>query len=318
MLEHLRVARYHYILEAGEQGLDLPPWKASTFRGGFGNVFKKLACIHPDLACRNCAAASYCAYVYVFETRPDQGEGFMSKYDQVPRPYLLEVPVNKQTWYEPQDLLDIYVVLFGKAIHYAPLFVSTFQEMGRQGIGKGKRSYKLIQVENITASPNLKRTVYSAGGEMMAHQPMVMSEADWMSPEERVDRVNLFFETPLRLKTAGSYTDQPEFSVIFRSVLRRVTSILKFHHGMPTEAYDYKGLVERAQQVKLIRHSTKWVDYDRYSSRQDEHMRLGGIMGWAQYEGEMTEFLPWLRAAEQVHIGKNAVFDLGRIRVSIW
>ena len=47
LFEELRMAQYRFTLQAGEKGLELPTWKASTFRGAFGHAFKRLSCIHP-------------------------------------------------------------------------------------------------------------------------------------------------------------------------------------------------------------------------------------------------------------------------------
>ena len=58
------------------------------------------------------------------------------------------------------------------------------------------------------------------------------------------------------------------------------------------------------------------IDATRYSSRQDERMDLGGLVGAAAYEGDLAEFLPWLLWGQLVHVGMNATFGLGRVGVS--
>lgn len=317
MFDSLRIATYRFTLQAGAKGLVLPPWKASTFRGGFGHVFKRLACLNTGQVCAGCEHHSVCAYGYVFETSPEQDSGFMGKYDQVPRPYLLEIPLDRQTEFEPGELLTVRVRLFGRAIDYAPLFVTAFQEMGRDGIGKGRSPYRLVQVES-EATDQYPVTVYQEGAEQIP-APLVTTGADirrrsMQSDAARTERVMLFFETPLRIKWNGQYTSDPQFHVLFRNILRRVTGLLQFHHGETWDA-NFAELLRRAEGVKLVRQETRWVDYSRYSARQEIKMKLGGIMGWAQYEGDLAEFLPWLRIAEVLHLGKNTVFDLGRIRV---
>lgn len=317
MLEALRIATYRITLQAGERGLVLPPWKASTFRGGFGHAFKKLACSHAGQPCESCQAPSACAYSYVFETTPEQESGFMGKYDQIPRPYLLEVPMDGQTHFEPGEFLTLRLRLFGRAIDYAPLFITTFQEVGREGIGKGRLPYRLVQVES-EGLDQYPVTIYQEGGEQI-HAPLIITGSDLLQKSQQSDaarsqRVMVFFETPLRIKWHGQYTSDPQFHVIFRNILRRVTGLLQFHHGEEGRG-DFAPLLRRAEQIQLVRQETRWVDQSRYSARQDVKMKLGGIVGWVQYEGDLAEFLPWLRVAELLHLGKNTVFDLGRIRV---
>jgi len=45
-------------------------------------------------------------------------------------------------------------------------------------------------------------------------------------------------------------------------------------------------------------------------------MFMGGMIGSVSYEGQLAEYLPLLRFCEQVHIGKNTSFGLGKIRIS--
>ncbi|UOF90620.1 CRISPR system precrRNA processing endoribonuclease RAMP protein Cas6 [Fodinisporobacter ferrooxydans] len=320
MFDELRVAKYRFTLQAGERGLELPAWKASTFRGAFGHVFKRLSCINPGEDCGACSALTYCAYPYIFETRPNHEESFMGGYEQVPRPYILEVPTDKQTIYEPGDLLSVNLLLFGKAIHYAPLFVSTFKELGEQGIGRGRKGYRLVHVENRDMKMGNHRTMFLNEENVTFHSPIVLTGRDiWegaksQAPEQ--GRLMVFFETPLRIKSQGIYSDNPSFPLLIRNILRRMTGLLQFHHDI-TPKWDIKNLILKSEQIQLVRKEVKWVDYDRYSARQDSKMKMGGIVGWAQYEGEVGEFLPWLRVAEIIHIGKNTVFDLGRTRVTV-
>ncbi|ASS76579.1 hypothetical protein CIG75_17490 [Tumebacillus algifaecis] len=318
MLENLTFTTYRFTLQVGKQGLELPAWKASTFRGGFGHIFKKRACMRAESICDRCEASSTCAYGYIFETSPD-GEtgGFMGRYDQIPRPYLLEVPSDRQTFYEPGELLSLRLRLFGRGIDYAPLFISTFRELGIEGIGKGRKPYRLIHVATEDVGGAAARTLYM-DGEHQLHDPILATGADIIAkiqPQSSHSRLTLFFETPLRMKWQGRYTSDPQFHVIFRNILRRVTGLLQYHHGIDTSTVNYRGLIEKAEQIQLVRQETRWVDYDRFSARQDSKMKLGGMMGWAQYEGEWEAFLPWLKVAEIIHLGKNTAFDLGRIRI---
>jgi len=42
---------------------------------------------------------------------------------------------------------------------------------------------------------------------------------------------------------------------------------------------------------------------------------LGGFTGEAEYEGDLAEFLPWLRAARWVGVGRQTVWGKGELRV---
>ncbi len=42
---------------------------------------------------------------------------------------------------------------------------------------------------------------------------------------------------------------------------------------------------------------------------------LGGFTGSVEYEGKLAEFLPWLRAARWVGVGRQTVWGKGDVRV---
>ena len=45
-------------------------------------------------------------------------------------------------------------------------------------------------------------------------------------------------------------------------------------------------------------------------------MTLGGFVGTLDLEGDLAPFIPLLRTAEIVHLGKGATFGLGRSECS--
>ena len=59
-----------------------------------------------------------------------------------------------------------------------------------------------------------------------------------------------------------------------------------------------------------------WRDWTRFSSRQQQKMTLGGVIGEWTLSGTLTPFLPFLRLGEWLHVGKEASFGLGRYTIS--
>ncbi|MCL6451210.1 MAG: hypothetical protein K6T75_07965, partial [Acetobacteraceae bacterium] len=147
MLEALRLARFSLVLRAEEE-LWLPPYQGSTLRGGFGSAFRRVACSRaaqrgplPD--CHGCALGSVCPYAYVFETAPTPGSQVLRKYRDVPRPFVLEPPLQPRGEYKAGERLVLGLVLVGRGIDYLPYFVVAFRELGKQGIGRrGGRSHR--------------------------------------------------------------------------------------------------------------------------------------------------------------------------------
>jgi hypothetical protein len=127
-------------------------------------------------------------------------------------------------------------------------------------------------------------------------------------------RLTVRFLTPARLKHNGKYVRIPEFHVLVRALLRRLSSLAYFHCGARWET-DYAGLVAQAGQVRLADSGARWVDWERYSGRQEREINLGGIVGEATYQGDLAPFLPLLAAGELVHVGKATVFGNGMMEV---
>ena len=70
--------------------------------------------------------------------------------------------------------------------------------------------------------------------------------------------------------------------------------------------------IERASTVSVVSHHLRWFDWERFSSRQNSEMKLGGLLGDVSFEGDVRPFGPLLRAGEIVHVGKGTSFGLGQ------
>jgi hypothetical protein len=324
MLDKLRIAKYHFTLEAVET-LGLPRYKGSTLRGGFGAVFKRTVCFQKDVrSCADCLLKDNCPYAYIFETSPPPDAEVLRTYSDVPLPFVIEPPLDTQTVYEPGETLDFGLVLVGRAINYLPYFIVVFKELGKVGLGRGRGKYVLREVAAVQPLDGAEETIYSAADEMVCDRDLSVGweEIEAHSPRSEVrspksnfqppaSKLTVNFLTPTRLKHAGRFAKEgPPFHVLIRAILRRVSSLSYFHCGERWET-DYRGIIEAAQGVQLAGAGTEWVDWERYSRRQRQRMNLGGLVGRATYEGDLEPFLPLLVLGELVHVGKGTVFGNG-------
>ena len=74
--------------------------------------------------------------------------------------------------------------------------------------------------------------------------------------------------------------------------------------------------MERAGEIDTVRDGTTWVSFRRYSSFRGKIEPLEGIVGPAEYAGSLREFLPLLCLGQLTHVGKRAVFGLGRYKIA--
>ncbi|ASS74484.1 hypothetical protein CIG75_05405 [Tumebacillus algifaecis] len=319
MLDALRISKYRFTLEAGANGLELPPFKTSAFRGGFGRVFKALTCAFPGKECTDCSIQHSCPYIYVFETKPPVNSKVAPKFESVPRPYVISSEFDGKRFFKPGEKLSFELSIFGDAFDYVPFFIRAFEMLGSKGIGKERKPYTLHRVEVINLSTGSSFLIYDSHQKHIQHRPIIFTGQKLLDRAAQITAhsFTVTFETPLRMKYNGNYTADPQFHLLIRNALRRVSSLLYFHHGGQELNLDFHNLLRKAEGVKVVTSSARWVDWERFSARQDTKMSLGGIMGEVSYEGDLTPFIPFLLAAEALGIGKQTVFGLGKLHL-IW
>jgi hypothetical protein len=313
---HAFVASRHLFTLTPLDHLKLPPYKGSTLRGGFGHAFKRVVCTFRDRPCDGCLLKHRCVYAYVFETPPPENTTKMTKYLRAPHPFVIEPPMEEKELFRPGEPLTFGLVLVGRALDYLPYFVYAFEELGKMGIGRGKGKYRL---EAVTLNGE---TVYDgASGVLKSREPGpypvgVSVDLDRANEEitDNGQQTRITFLTPTRLVHEGNLDPDPAFQTIFRTLLRRLSMLSYFHCGQELEV-DYRGLIERAGEVGIVAKRTRWHDWERYSARQDERMKLGGFVGEMTFSGVPPEFLPFLEVGELVHVGKGTGFGLGRYEV---
>ena len=327
-LDTFRVARFTLTLEAKDR-LRLPPYKGSVLRGGFGHVFRKVACIARGSECPPCILKGACPYAYIFETPPPSDSLILRKYPHAPHPFVIEPPLDSATIYEPGTSLTFGLVLIGKAIDYLPYFVYAFEELGRLGLGRDRGTYRLAEVrgEAVSGGETIWRTIYASDQKVLTNGFLIRTGRDLFNAHDHDHdpahvhghahdhEVTLHLLTPMRLRFDEALVNHLDFHVLIRNLLRRLSALSYFHCGQRF-TFNFKELIATAQKVKAEKVELGWVDWTRYSNRQKRKIQMGGLIGQVTYNGPLAEFLPFLRLGELVHIGKGAVFGLGKYQMT--
>ena len=318
-LSKIKIAQFIAIYEAGPDGLELPPYKGATFRGSFGHVFREVAC-----TCRHGERGfaskhlDHCAYGYIFETAPLDGAEVLVNNESIPRPFLLEPPNDMRTYYAPGERFTLGFTLFGKGIEYLPYFIYVLDVMGLQGFGKGRKHAKLRQVFTIDKHGDWLKSIYHANERLIRNDFSPITGEDIFNSKMESDpqTCHIHFISPARLKYEGEFVSMPEFHMILRSACRRITALLYFHQDELKLEFDFYRFFQQAEQeITCINANVEWTSWERYSNRQKQRLKIGGIVGKAIYKGDFKPYLPWLKLAEWCNIGKNPVFGLGSVKV---
>ena len=332
-LSHFRFAKFRFSLKS--QGLILlPPYKGSALRGGFGHAFKKVVCVSRERICASCLLKEKCVYSYVFETPPPSNTSKMKKYPYAPHPFVITPPLEEKREYREGEALIFELVLIGKSIDFLPYFIYTFDELGRIGIGKGKGKYQLEEVWAMLPGQRLKvkgetreeqgerikvraeegEMIYSRRDKTLRDNFRALKIDDLGSFDLSPSTLHLSFLTPTRFKFDGSLSPKPEFHVLFRNLLRRISLLSYFHCGQEL-ALDFKGLIKKSETIKVKKESLSWLEWERYSSRQETRMKMGGFVGSITFEGDFEPFLPFILLGEYIHVGKGTSFGLGKYEI---
>ncbi len=319
MEERIALSRYRFRLEALE-ALGLPEYLGSTLRGGFGAIFRKLACPGSRLRGNECPLPQQCPYHLIFEPSPPPEAPALRNLDEIPRPFVIVPPAVSERVYQAGAAFSFDLTLIGKAIPFLPYFIVAFKELGNQGLGRERKKFRLNRIDLVDPRSDRAEPIYTAEEELVRTREVKVTLADCrdLAPSLLTEgdpaSLRLLFLTPTRLKHQGHLVDIPEFHIVFRTLLRRLSSLALFHCGVRLDV-DYRGLIAQAQTVQLIQNGTKWVDWARYSSRQKERMLFGGLVGQAAYTGDFRPFLPYLLFGQWTHVGKNTTFGLGRYTI---
>lgn len=312
-LSQFKFAQFQFTLKPLET-IHLPTYKGSTLRGAFGYAFKRIACVTREKDCNSCLLKGKCVYSYVFETPPPPDTTKMRKYPYAPHPFVIIPPLEEKSSYREDETLCFDLTLIGRSIDYLPYFIYTFEELGGIGIGKGKGKY---QLEEVRCRGKTKKweAIYSSKDKILQKSCGEITLKDLENNlHSSIGNLRLVFLTPTRLKFDGNLSPNPEFHILLRNLLRRISLLSYFHCGEELNI-DFKGLIEQAKGVQIKRDNLSWFDWERYSNRQETKMKMGGFVGAITFAGEFENFLPFLLLGEYIHVGKGTSFGLGKYEI---
>ncbi len=303
----MQLGKYHLKIQFHDDAR-IPPYKGSTLRGGFGAALKTVMCGSVKRSCEDCRIFHRCLYAQTFETR--QGTSRSSHSPAPPHPYVIEPPLNDKTTFAAGDTLEFGLLLFGKSNEYLAFFLHAASLMGKRGIGKGAEGPATFSIAAVyDASGNM---IFEPEGCRLLGDPHPMDLMLDRSQKDGCAPLRLSFVTPFRMKYMNQLHDAVPFHVLVRATLRRISNLFN-HHGEGEPDIDYRGLVHRAMDVPILASNLRWLDWARYSNRQQTKMLLGGLVGSLTYADVPGEFIPLLTLAREVHLGKQTSFGLGLI-----
>jgi hypothetical protein len=302
--------RFHF-RSAGT--LFFPVYKSgNVVRGAFGGIFRKLVCIPSCHDAKTCGIRADCPYARVFEPQAARGEGPSGLADW-PRPFVFRAAHLDGRTILPEEAFHFDVHIFDVRDPALPYFVQAFAQLAREGLGPGRGRAELTSVDQLDLTEARVAQVFD-GEQLGMRELAAPNVANLSETPAQADRVRVRFVTPTELKAGHELADRPEFGILFGRLRDRI-STLRANYGAGPLEIDFRGMGERAAQVRMTQCDLQMHSADRLSSRTGQRHPIGGFVGEAEYEGQLGEFLPYLQLGKWVGVGRQTVWGKGEMEV---
>lgn len=311
------IYNFKLIFEANEE-MRLPLFKGSMFRGAFGWTFRKLVCITKAPDCNGCLIQNQCSYFKVFETElPAEDLFFLKGVKKSPHPFIIHPAGDEvKTKFNKGDSLNLGFTIISDYVKLLPYFVYTFMELGKTGIGVDR------------AKLTLKHLLFK--NELGEFVPILTSDGKLTFPEKpsisvnhSIDRqmgipnsIKLTFKTPVRLQAKGyiiDYVSKINPEIFIRAFYRRYYAIFSLFGGLSKDLIEIPE--EIIDSITIKENDLRYVDIERYSSRQKTKMKFGGLIGSLVLSGDLKEVYPIIKEVQKFNLGKNTAFGYGEFIV---
>ena len=293
--------------------LYFPAYKSGNIvRGAFGGIFRKLVCIPSCHDAKTCDVRGSCPYARVFEPQAARGEGPSGLADW-PRPFVFRAAHLDGRTVSPGEAFHFDVHIFDVHDPALAYFVLAFAQLVREGLGPGRGRAELTWVDQLDLTAAPVQRVFD-GERFQVREPAAPNVVELSGTPEHADGVRVRFVTPTELKAGHQVADRPDFGILFGRLRDRISTLRALYGAGPLEI-DFGAMGERAAAVRMTRCDLQRTEVDRLSSRTGQRHPLGGFVGEVEYEGELGEFLPYLRLGKWVGVGRQTVWGKGEVEV---
>ena len=307
----------------------LDTYCGSALRGAFFRAIWGRFCTNREApTCSVCPLITACpvaALVAPMRDEPTRGR-------DAPRPYIISAPYKEPNHYEQGESFTFSLSLVGKSAKLLPYVLRSFQKMEQSDFG-----HPIQELQGRRGRFNIRHVhAYNP----LTRERQVLWDKDNIRPEKLrlsvtledvityarqfpTDHVTINFLSPTRLIGEKQLFNQPDFQMLMLRLYERLDHLRREYGEYPESQSDKADMSFReytlvralSKEVRLTRDETRWVDIKSYSARQQRTMPIGGFVGRASFEGDITHLRELLVWGEVLHVGKNAVKGGGLYRI---
>jgi hypothetical protein len=268
--------------------LHFPPGKAANIlRGALGLIFKRQ---DPR------------TYASIFEPCGTTGPSGLADW---PRPFVFRARhLDGCTLQSGQSFhFDLHVFTLDPEV--VASFVRAFAALAHEGLGPRRGKAELQTVRRVASGDFPELDLSTA----VLVEPVAL---DLLSTGQAPARIRVEFLSPTELKHDHRIAQRPEFPILFARIRDRISTLSELYGPGPL-AIDFQAMGARAETVRMTNCQVQRHAIERRSTRTGQRHSIGGFTGFAEYQGELAEFLPYLEAARWVGVGRQAVWGKGEI-----
>lgn len=285
-----------------QQDAELPDFPSIGLRGLMGWSLQETVCPFQNqkYKCGKCMVNSDCPYFCLYEQKTKK-----SGFAEAPKGYML-YSAPKPTGTQ----ITLELTLFGKCNQFLPAVSSALFASGTKGLSGRNNQFIITAWSEITPSGTNELPI-STSGHKSIHGPFPLS--DWLNNEIHTA---LKLTTPIRLRKKGRNLKKMDWQFFYSSLARRLEGLNQLYgngcgFGRDPWLAVHKEFKTWSQPIG----KTKWLDLNRYSSRQKKKVPLGGLTGHVTIPQPSNTQDQWLQIASLINVGKGAVMGLGRVKL---
>jgi hypothetical protein len=288
--------------------IHFPHGKAgNTLRGALGSTLRGIACTPDCPGAQSCELRHECAYARLFE--PAALAFSPSGLRDWPRPFVFRAARLDGKTILPGESFECDLNIFEVRDPGPACLLLALLDLAREGLGPSRGRAELQSVWQLDEGGQPHDRICDSTEFNVPSRPLRLNLS---RTSEHVEQLRVHFVTPTELKSGSTIAKQPEFPILFARIRDRVSTLCSLYGSGPLEI-DFKSMGERAALVRMTACEIKRIDVTRRSSRTGQAHGLGGFVGWADYQGQLAEFLPFLRAAKWTGVGRHCVWGNGEI-----
>ncbi len=302
----LRPLQFEFL---AKQSVHFPIGKASNVvRSALGVTLRQISCVPECRDAKACALSGDCIYARLFEPTGD-GSGPSGLMDR-PRPFVIRASKLDGCTISEGETFQLGVHLFELHPHIPLHLIRAFARLAQYGLGPRHGAVELRRVWIGDANGEAAQELF-AGGRIQQPQQLPVLSILLTSGEAKASRIRVEFRTPTELKGDGAVAGQPPPFQLLMARIRDRVSNLRLLYGNGPLSIDFAEFGNEAAKVAILEAELRHAGTQRFSVRSGQSHSIGGILGKVTYAGELSRFVPFLRAARWTGVGKHTVWGNG-------